>query len=176
MPFTDVNASTPYLEDIQYCYAHRYMAGTSGTTFDPSLLMTRAMFVTALRAVRNSGSSTNVFLPFTDVPANEYYYEPVKWAYAAGITAGTSPTTFGSNDYVTREQMVQMLYRYAGSPEFTGSAAQYADAGEMEAYAGTSLLWAAASGIIDVSDGRLHPKQAVSRAELALAIHHLSTL
>ena len=176
MPFTDVNASTPYLEDIQYCYAHRYMAGTSGTTFDPSLLMTRAMFVTALRAVRNSGSSTNVFLPFTDVPANEYYYEPVKWAYAAGITAGTSPTTFGSNDYVTREQMVQMLYRYAGSPVFTGSAAQYADAGEMEAYAGTSLLWAAASGIIDVSDGRLHPKQAVSRAELALAIHHLSTL
>ena len=100
----------------------------------------------------------------------------MKWAYTAGITAGTSPTTFGSNDYVTREQMVQMLYRYAGSPVFTGSAAQYSDAGEMEAYAGTSLLWAANHGIIDVSDGRLHPKQPVSRAELALALHHLSIL
>ena len=95
------------------------MAGTSSTTFDPLMLMTRAMFVTALRAVRNSDSSTAIVLPFTDVPASEYYYEPVKWAYAAGITAGTSPTTFGSNDYVTREQMVQMLYRYAGSPVFT---------------------------------------------------------
>ena len=69
-----------------------------------------------------------------------------------------------------------MLYRYAGSPVFTGSAAQYSDAGEMEAYAGTSLLWAANHGIIDVSDGRLHPKQPVSRAELALALHHLSIL
>ena len=176
LPFTDVNSATPYLEDIRYCYAHRYMAGTSSTTFDPLMLMTRAMFVTALRAVRNSDSSTAIVLPFTDVPASEYYYEPVKWAYAAGITAGTSPTTFGSNDYVTREQMVQMLYRYAGSPVFTGSAAQYSDAGEMEAYADTSLLWAANHGIIDVSDGRLHPKQPVSRAELALALHHLSIL
>lgn len=56
LPFTDVTSATPYLEDIRYCYTHRYMAGTSSTTFDPLMLMTRAMFVTALRAVRNSGN------------------------------------------------------------------------------------------------------------------------
>lgn len=176
MPFTDVNSGTPYFEDIKYCYDHVYMAGTSTTTFDPAIYMTRAMFVTALRAVKNSSSNTSILLPFTDVPTNEYYFEPVKWAYAGGITVGTTSTTFGSNDYVTREQMVQMLYRYAGSPASTAGTAQYPDAGQMESYAAVSLAWAAANGIIDTSDGLLHPKQTVTRGELALAIHHLSIL
>ena len=48
---------------------------------------------------------------------DSYYYLPVLWASARGITAGTGETTFGPNDNGTRGQAVTFLWRFAGSPE-----------------------------------------------------------
>lgn len=48
---------------------------------------------------------------FTDVPKSEYYYEPVMWAVANDVTAGTSDTTFSPSKTCTRGQIVTFLYR-----------------------------------------------------------------
>lgn len=39
------------------------------------------------------------------------YAAPVAWAFANGITAGTSATTFGASDTCTRAQAVTFLYK-----------------------------------------------------------------
>ena len=50
---------------------------------------------------------------FTDVPANAYYADAVKWAVEKGITSGTSADTFSPNAACTRAQIVTFLYRAA---------------------------------------------------------------
>jgi len=54
---------------------------------------------------------------FSDVAANAYYANAVKWAVEKGITAGTSPTTFSPNDTCTTAQILTFLWRANGSPE-----------------------------------------------------------
>ena len=50
-------------------------------------------------------------VPFVDVPADAFYYNPVQWAVRHGITNGTSATTFSPNENCTRAQIVTFLYR-----------------------------------------------------------------
>ena len=44
--------------------------------------------------------------------ASAYFYEPVAWAKATGITMGVSPTRFGPADNVDRAQIATFLFRY----------------------------------------------------------------
>ena len=54
---------------------------------------------------------------FTDVHAEDYYYDAVLWAAQKGITGGMSDTLFAPNLSCTRAQIVTFLWRAAGSPE-----------------------------------------------------------
>ena len=49
--------------------------------------------------------------PFVDVPQDAYYRKAVEWAYASGITFGTSKTEFSPDREITRAEVVTMLYR-----------------------------------------------------------------
>ena len=48
LPFTDVSQSIWYYSAVSNAYAKKLFAGTSSTTFEPELAMTRGMFVTVL--------------------------------------------------------------------------------------------------------------------------------
>ena len=50
---------------------------------------------------------------FEDLDVGAYYYSAVVWANFHGIVNGTSDTTFSPNDFITREQLAVILYRYA---------------------------------------------------------------
>lgn len=49
--------------------------------------------------------------PFVDVPEKAYYRKAVEWAYANGITAGTSKTMFSPDRPITRAEAVTMMRR-----------------------------------------------------------------
>ena len=51
--------------------------------------------------------------PFSDVEDGRFYTAAVAWLVDAGITTGTSPTTYSPDDPVTRGQMAAFLERYA---------------------------------------------------------------
>jgi YVTN family beta-propeller protein len=55
------------------------------------------------------GASTT--LPFTDVPASNIFFCSIASAYFAGLTNGTSATTYGPSNSVTREQMAAFVTR-----------------------------------------------------------------
>jgi hypothetical protein len=82
-------------------------AGTSSTKFSPADSITRCDALMVLCKVFGVSvdSYQNEESPFTDVPKNDYYSNYVKWAYAKGITSGTTPTTFSPKGAVQRQQL-----------------------------------------------------------------------
>ena len=81
------------------------------TTFAPANTCTRAEIVTFLYRLAGEPDVSSTALPFTDVAADAYYADAVKWAVANGVTSGTSATTFSPDDACSRGQIVRMLYR-----------------------------------------------------------------
>lgn len=69
--------------------------------------------------VLGSNSTTATVSGFTDVQANAYYADAVKWAVGKGITSGTTATTFSPNSTCTNAQILTFLWRAYGSPEPT---------------------------------------------------------
>ena len=99
------------------------------------------------------------------------------WGWKNGVINGTSPTTFSPDEKVTREQMVTMLYRYAGSPAANGSLSAFSDAGRVSDYAKNAMIWAVDKGIIGgMGDGTLYPQGYATRAQLAKILHKYQTL
>ena len=91
-----------------------------------------------------------------------WYEKGMNWAKANGVSDGTNPTV-----NITREQLVTMLYRYAGSPAANGSLDGFSDAASVSAYAVNAMHWAVANGIVNGSNGKLNPQDNATRAEVA---------
>lgn len=83
--------------------------------------------------------------PFDDVRFSQYFYQPVKWAVANGITTGTSAATFSPDQTCTRGQIITFLWRAAGSPE-PENATPFSDVKE-DAYYAKATAWAAEQGM-----------------------------
>ena len=171
LPFTDVDRTNKYYDEIAYCYEHGYMAGTSTHTFAPDMNINRAMFVTTLYAMEGKPSISS-YLPFKDVASSSYYSRSVAWAFSKGITAGVNLSLFAPLTSIRRQDMILMLYRYAGSPKVTVNLSEYADANQVSFYAKQAMTWAADNDILLISDGKLSPQSAATRTDLAYALAH----
>lgn len=103
-------------------------------------------FTMPASSVTIKATFTEEELAFTDVPADAYYAEAVKWAVAEGITSGTTATTFAPNSGCTRGQVVTFLWRAAGEPEPSSTVNPFADV-SADAYNYKAILWAYENGI-----------------------------
>ncbi len=102
---------------------------------------------------------------FTDVPAGEYYAEPVKWAVENKITQGETSTTFAPNKTCTRGQIVTFLWRANGEPEPASTANPFVDVKSGEYYY-KAMLWAKEKGITSgIDDTHFAPDAACNRAQ-----------
>ena len=111
-PFTDVQGGEYYYDAVLWAVEKGITGGTSATTFSPDAVCTRAQTVTFLW--RQAGAPVvDYAMSFTDVDANAYYAEAVRWAVSEGVTEGTSDTTFSPNVDCTRAQIVTFMYRAA---------------------------------------------------------------
>ncbi len=109
--------------------------------------------------------------PFTDVPEGSFYYEPVLWAVRNGITAGTTPTTFGPNDKCMRAHVVTFLWRAAGSPEPTRTENPFVDVKPTDFYY-KPVLWAVENGITAGLDAtHFGPTSYCNRAQVVTFLH-----
>ena len=74
--------------------------------------------------------------PFEDVPFNAYYYQPVVWTTAEGISNGVGDNLFAPARVITRAEVSTFIWRFWDSPEPTSpngfedvdSGAYFADA------------------------------------------------
>ena len=174
-PFKDVDTSKWYHEHVDYVLENNLMNGTSTTTFKPNDTITRAMVVTIL--YRMAGEPKVSGKPsYSDVPANKWFSDAIKWATDNGVATGYGNGKFGPSDPVTREQMATFLIRYAEykgkdtSP--VGSLNGYTDAGKVHSWAADAMKWAVGNGIITGKPNSiLDPGGKASRAEFATIVH-----
>ena len=111
--FSDVPADSYYAKAVAWAVENDITAGTGDGKFSPDATCTRAQAVTFL--FRTSKASAAGAPAFSDVSANAYYAEAVKWATDNGITNGIGGGLFGPDNDCTRAQIVTFLWRlYAG--------------------------------------------------------------
>jgi len=119
---------------------------------------------TASSGSSSSGNASSGTVSFSDVSSTAYYYAPVVWALAQGITGGTSAGTFSPDSVCTRAQIVTFLWRAAGSPEPEGSCS-FSDVDE-DSYYYKAVVWAAENGITGgTGGGKFSPDAACTRAQ-----------
>ena len=175
--FTDVK-DNKYADSVDYLYNQKITTGMTATTFGLTENVTRGQFVTFLYRAAGSPSVTGVTNKFTDVKAADYYYNAVLWAVKNGITSGRSDTIFDPNANVTHQEMATFLYRYdvtyLGHAASIGSASYITDYASVDTWAQNPVKWASNKGIIDY--GAMQPKDAATRATVALWLHRMLTL
>lgn len=83
---------------------------------------------------------------FSDVKASDYFFTPVSWAVANGVTNGIGNGLFGPNQTCTRGQIVTFLWRAAGCPEPKSSYNPFNDVKPSD-YFYKAVLWAVENNI-----------------------------
>lgn len=172
--FDDVNADAWYLSYATYVLNKGLMTGVGNNRFEGSQSLSRAQFVTVL--YRISGSPDMAYRnTYPDVPENSFYTSAVMWASQDGVNvvSGYEDGRFGASDFITREQMATMLYRYAEYRKFEttkGKLDHFPDASSVSTFAKDAMAWAVGHGIITGDQGTLNPQGITSRGVCATMI------
>lgn len=167
--FSDVPADAWYGEAVTYCREKGWMGGVSATEFAPGGTMTRSMLVTALYRQAGSPAVTGDD-SFTDTEKGAWYANAVCWAVQENVMKGYGNGLFGTEDPVTREQLVTILWRLAGSPG-ADAGGSFADRDLISDYALPAVAWARQNSIVNGKSGnRFDPKDNAARAEVATVL------
>ena len=151
-PFDDVSVLDWFYDAVYYVWENELMNGTDVNKFSPNSPLTRAMVWAVL--ARMDGETISGDSWMTDAQA---------WAVESGVSDGTDPT-----GYVTREQLVTMLYRFAGEPAGAADISGYPDAASISDWAADAMAWAVKVGLIEGDDvGALNPTANSTRAHAA---------
>lgn len=175
--FTDIagNWAEGY---IRQAAAQGLIQGYGDGQYGPDNSMTRAELVTILW--RANGSPSGPVASFTDLTA-DWYREAVAWAERSGIVNGVGDGLFEPDGHVTREQLVTILHRMAGTPMgmevmLTGVYdQQYLDSGKVAQWAKQALYWTVFNeiycGEASLTVGQtLAPQADANRAQIAVMI------
>lgn len=103
---------------------------------------------------------------FTDVAANAWYYDNVKYANENGLMKGVSETEFAPDLELTRGMFVTILYRLEGEPAVNKSI-PCADV-DANAYYANAVIWAQQNGIVNgVTENAFAPDNNITREQIA---------
>lgn len=106
---------------------------------------------------------------FSDVAADSWYAEAVKYVSDAGLMNGTG-SGFSPDAPTTRGMVVTILYRMAGSPAASTYTGFY-DVPESEYYAGP-IAWALYTKVATgYSDTKFGPNDSITREQMAAFFH-----
>ncbi len=180
--FVDVAPDSWYADAVNYVAGNGYFSGTSNITFSPDGQMTRAMLVTVLHRMAGSPDVSGA-CSYTDVSPDSFYFKAVLWAESLGLTTGYGNGLFGSDDYVTREQMMVFLYRFSLlsgkdiSPVEISD--EFCDKAKVSDWAEDALGWAISEDIINGVGGdipTLAPQDTATRAMTATIVYRYDNL
>ena len=164
--FSDVDANAWYADAVIYCRDNGLMSGTSSTAFSPDAFVTRDMLAAIFYRMAGSPAVTGTD-NFTDTLDGAWYANAVKQAAEKGIIDGYGNNIFGVGDAVTKEQMLTILWRYAGSPE-VDTEKNFADESDISSWANAAVDWADSQNYMpDTENNYFHPKENATRAEVA---------
>ncbi|MBK9295812.1 MAG: S-layer homology domain-containing protein [Candidatus Microthrix sp.] len=164
--FSDVPTTSFANTAIAWLVEAGITTGTTPTTFTPQANTSRAQMAVFLH--RNAGEPAPAGQQnFTDVPTTSFANTAISWLVEAGITTGTTPTTFSPQANTTRADMAVFLWRNAGAPAPAGQ--QHFTDVPTTSYANTAIAWLVEAGITTgTTPTTFSPQANVTRAEMAV--------
>lgn len=182
--FSDMPEAQWARDAIEYVTGKGLFEGVGEGKFEPGMQMTRAMFVTVLsRFGTKIGSKWNVPCEtpaqFGDIPAGQWYSEPVAWAGGTGLVKGIGENEFGPQISITREQIAVMMVNFAklcgAELPVTAQAAEFTDAADISDWAADAVRIAQQAGLIyGREQGEFGPRQTASRVEVAAILQRFA--
>lgn len=107
--------------------------------------------------------------PFTDVTADAWYYDAVKFVSENSLMNGLSSTVFAPDANLSRAQLAQILYNKEGKPAVS-SASSFIDVAAGDWYT-DAVTWAASQNIVGgYGDGQFGPNDNITREQLAVML------
>ncbi len=159
--FDDVSETDWSYDDIQYMAQRGLFLGTAEGVFSPKLGMTRGMLMAVL--ARLGGA---------DATGEDWLEKGMAWCVAQGISDGSAPER-----EISRQELVTMLWRMAGSPASDTDISGRPDAADAAEWALPALCWAVEVGILKGTDtGALLPAEGATREQVAAVIHRYAEL
>jgi len=177
--FKDIKAKGWYKKAVDYCYEHGFIKGVSDNEFGRETKVTRGMFITVLArmaGVSTTGKANKITTKFTDVKSGKYYVAAIKWASDNKVVSGTSATTFGPEEYISRQDLCVMVVNFAKFMNIDVTAQKspinFTDGGKIAKYAKNAVSKCQTAGIVNgYEDGTFGPRLTATRAEAAQILY-----
>lgn len=170
--FSDVPEGASYAEAVSWAAEQGYVNGYNDGRFGVNDNVARQQLAAILyRAAGSPDIEDEIWgYPYADVDAGAYYGTAVYWARLKGLVNGYNDNRFGVGDQITRQQVIAILWRWAGSPD--ASAEDYTDDSAISGYAQTAVDWSRANNIMaGREDGRFDPAAPATRVEIVSALY-----
>lgn len=165
--FEDVVSGSYYEEAVKWAVQNGITSGIDATHFSPDAVCTRAQTVVFLWRISGSPKATDATMPFSDVPADSYYYDAVLWGVESGLVKGTGATQFSPQMHCSRAQIVTFLWRVMDALQ-AGSHNPFMDVKD-DAYYYEAVLWAVKDGVTKgTTDTTFSPKADCTRAQVVV--------
>ena len=128
--------------------------------------ISRPHTIIALFAPTTNSAYYNWLNPFADVKSGDWCYDNVRYVVSAGLFNGTTATTFEPGKSMSRDMVVVVLWRLAGSPVVPDEGQLFPDVPKGN-YAYDAVRWANKFGIVmGFNDGTFGYGKPVTREQL----------
>lgn len=176
-PFPDVAKGDWYFNASRFALREGIMGGYADGRFGPADALKRQDVAMILYNYLGGGAGAPD-CGLSDVSPGDYYYDAVNWCVAEGIFGGYSDGRLGVGDTITREDLVVVIWRAAGSPGPNTSMGLWdppTDWAQVSSWAVSAMDWACRDSVINgerpLEGGwYVRPTSSVSRAEAAQII------
>lgn len=173
--FSDLGEASWAESSIRYLAGKGVLKGKDDGNFHPNDTVTREEFVKIIVEAFDIYDGTAT-VQFDDVASDRWSYGYIASAYRAGIVTGTSETTFGPQENMTRQDMAVIMYRVANLIGFSASdsGVQFADDAQIAEYAKEAVGALYSAGIINGTGNDCYsPLDTVTRAQAAKIAYEL---
>ncbi len=169
--FSDVKADDEMYDAVLWSVKHGYVLQESEDVFGRNTPAKRAEVVMGIWRAMGSPEPKKLETSFTDISPEDACYKAVIWAAEAGVTNGTTPTTFDPEGTLKRQDTVTFLFRAAGAETPAGRENPFSDVKSGEYYTG-AILWAVDKEIArGTSTTSFSPLRSVTKCELAAFLY-----
>lgn len=169
--FSDLDSVLWAKDAIEKLADKNIVSGVGDGKFSPESYVKREEFIKMLVLALDIYDE-NAVCAFDDVKQTDWHYKFIASAVKNGIVMGKTDLTFGTGEYLTREDVAVMLNRCAKSLTDKETDFAFADGGDISDYAKDAVYKLYANGIINgVGENMFAPKEPCTRAMSAKLIY-----
>ena len=169
--FSDLQSVLWAKDAIEKLADKNIVSGVGDGIFSPDTFVKREEFIKML-VLALGVYDENAVCAFDDTNASDWHYKYIASAVKNGIVLGKTNSTFGTGEYLTREDVAVMLSRCATAAEDKDIDFAFADDENIANYAKDAVYKLYANGIINgVGENLFAPKEPCTRAMAAKLVY-----